>query len=141
MSNSDDIGMLIKQINDLLQKNANNILKKEGLTATQVGLLTALVSAKGCDLTLKELEKQLHVSQPTVHGVVKRLTEKKLVECFDDPDNRRVKHVMLTERGLEQTERGRIHMNEAEELLTKNLSAEEQRGLREILMKVRDGIE
>lgn len=134
------IGMMIKQINDTLSKNANNALRKDGLTLSQIGLLLSLDAAPNHEMTLKELEKTHHVSQPTAHGIVKRLAEKKLVVTFDDRDDHRIKHVSLTDAGAAKCQIGRQHMAEAEAMLTCNLSPEEQSIFIKLLKKVRDGM-
>ena len=141
MENQLEIGMAIKQINDALQKHANNALRGQDLTLTQVGLLNTLYHADNFDMTLKEIERAHHVSQPTAHGIVRRLAEKKLVDTFDDADNRRIKHVRLTEEGRKQSAISKERVSDAEALLTKNLSADEEEQLRILLKKVKDGLQ
>ena len=136
-----EIGMAIKQINDALQKHANNALRGQDLTLTQVGLLNTLYHAEDFDMTLKEIERAHHISQPTAHGIVRRLAEKNLVETFDDADNRRIKHVRLTEEGRKQAAISKKRVSDAEALLTKNLSADETEQLRTLLKKVKDGLQ
>ena len=141
MGNKLAIGMAIKQINDGLQKHANNALRGHDLTLTQVGLLNTLYHADDFDMTLKEIERAHHVSQPTAHGIVQRLAEKKLVDTFDDVGNRRIRHVRLTEEGRKQAAISKEKVSDAEALLTKNLSADEEEQLRILLEKVKDGLQ
>ena len=141
MNNGDAIGMIIKQINDELQKRANNLLRASDLTLTQSGVLATLNNAENNELTLKELERAIHVSQPTAHGIVRRLMEKKLVDTYDDRDNRRIKHVKLTAEGKRQAALGQEHMAQAEAMLTKNLSEDEVIQFRLLLGKVRRGLD
>ena len=133
--------MAIKQINDALQKHANNALRGQDLTLTQVGLLNTLYHADNFDMTLKEIERAHQVSQPTAHGIVRRLVEKNLVDTFDDAENRRVKHVRLTKEGRKQAVISEKKVSDAEALLTKNLSSDETKLLRTLLKKVRDGLQ
>lgn len=133
------IGMLIKQISDSLEKHANNGLRNDGLTLTQSGFLTSLYTSKSHDLTMRELEEIHHVSQPTAHGVVERLTQKQLVDTYDD-SNSKAKHVVLREAAYEKCELGIKHMVEAEKNLRKNLTENEQQTLCMLLEKVRNGI-
>ena len=136
-----EIGMAIKQINDALQKHTNNALRGQDLTLTQVGLLNTLYHADNFDMTLKEIERAHHVSQPTAHGIVRRLAEKKLVDTCGDAANRRIKHVRLTEEGRKQAAFSKERVSDAEALLTKNLSADEEEQLRILLKKVKDGFQ
>ena len=64
---------LLKQIHDGVEKQANNSLRSQGLTLAQVGALIELRSIPEKQLTLKELEKRLHVAQSTAAGIVARL--------------------------------------------------------------------
>lgn len=135
-----DIGMIIKQINDTLEKRTNNELREDGLTLTQSGFLTTLFLSPEKNLTMRELEDEMHVSQPTAFGVVSRLCEKKLVQTYDD-ENKRTKHVVLTSAGIEKCTHAQIHMSDAEAKLTKKLSDREKIVLRELLEKVCEGLE
>jgi hypothetical protein len=47
------LGLLIKQINESLQKDANKRLAKQNLTLTQVGLLTELGQKENASATMK----------------------------------------------------------------------------------------
>ena len=140
MEEQEPIGIMIKQINDALMKSANNALREDELTLSQTGLLTLLYAAEDFDLTLKQLEKTLRVSQPTVHGIVRRLQQKALVTVTDDQDNLRVKHVRLTEQGVQQCKKGQRHMREAEAQLSRNLTEAELEVFIRLLTKVRDGL-
>lgn len=64
---------LIKQIHDHMEKHANNSLRSQDLTISQVGALVELYSAPEKQLSLKELEKLLHVAQSTSAGIISRL--------------------------------------------------------------------
>ncbi len=73
---------LIKQIHDGLEKQANNSLRSQDLTMSQVGVLIELRFSLEKQMTLKELERRLHVAQPTAAGIVARLEQKGFVEGF-----------------------------------------------------------
>lgn len=136
----DTAGIMIKQINDALSKNANNGLRDSDLTVSQAGMLSTLYLADNHDLTLKQLEKAHHVSQPTVYGIVRRLAEKNLVITYDDRENQRIKHVRLTDKGIRQAKIGEQHMADAEAMLLKNLSDKEKEQLKILLKKILTGL-
>ena len=81
----------IKHINDCLKKRANNSLRKEGLTLMQSHVLLKLQDAPDQRMTFKEIEKDLHVAQSTTAGLLRRLQEKNLIDCCDDPKDKRIK--------------------------------------------------
>lgn len=131
-------GALIKQINDELEKNANNALRSQDLTLTQMGALVELASMEGYEMSLKELEKKLHVAQSTAAGIVSRLERKGLVESFGNLKDRRVKIVRLTKAGLERVRASDSHRLHAEEQLLSGLTETEKDIFFALLKKVRD---
>ena len=56
-------GMLIKQINSELEKNANNMLRNDDLTVSQIGALMELDESIEKQMELKELEEVLHIAK------------------------------------------------------------------------------
>lgn len=140
MKKEEDIGFIIKNISDALEKNANNDLRQDDLTLTQVGFLSSLYSIKNHEMTMKELEAFHHVAQSTAYGIVKRLLEKKLVLVFDDSASTKTKRVRLTELAIEKCKLAQKHMKETESMLRKNLTKEEQKTLSSLLKKVRDSL-
>ena len=59
MEKPQDCGMLIKQIHDELLKNANNALRSQNITMTQLEVLALLNQAPEGRYSLKELEQLL----------------------------------------------------------------------------------
>ena len=80
MSKNYSCGTLLKQIHDILEKNANNVLREQDLTISQSGVLVLLDEKEGKTALFKELEKDFGVSQPTMVGILNRLMQKDLVE-------------------------------------------------------------
>ena len=133
-------GMLIKQIHDGLEKNANNALRDDNITMTQIGTLIELSSAPKRELTLKELEKRLHVAQPTAAGIVSRLEDKGLVEGLAGREDKRVKIVRITESGLNCCVKADTKMHQAEEQLLDGFSEEEKENFNNYLERVLNNI-
>lgn len=133
-------GLLIKQINDELRKNANNGMRDLGMTVTQFGLLVELHRAPEGQRTLKELEQRLHVAQSTVVGIVSRLEQKGLVSGHGDPEDRRVKWVRITEDGQNLIEHASRNRDEAEDRLLSCLTETERDFFLTLLRKVRDNM-
>lgn len=75
-------GLLIKQINNLLARDADNSLRKKNLTFLQTHALFIIRKQPAGEMTLKELERVLQVSQPDAAGIVVRLEKKGLIESF-----------------------------------------------------------
>ena len=80
-----DCGLLIKQINDELRKNANNALRPQDMTLAQLDALVELDRAPQGRRALKELEQLLHVAQSTAAGIMTRLERRGLSRALRMP--------------------------------------------------------
>ncbi len=116
------------------------MLRQDGLTMTQVGVLMLLDDTPGQELPLKEIEKYMKVAQSTAAGVITRLEQKDLIESFGDPGDKRIKLVRLTSRGKQCCKTAEENMNIAEEHLLSSLTETERKDFRIMLGKVRDTI-
>ena len=135
-----DCGLLIKQINDELLKNANNALRSQNITLAQLEVLNQLSQAPEGQHSLKELEQILHVAQSTAAGIVARLEQKGLVEGLGDAEDRRVKRVQITPAGVECVRTALHHRAEAEERLLSGLTETERDIFYTLLKKVRESL-
>lgn len=122
-------GTLLKQIHDIMEKNANNVLREQDLTISQSGVLVLLDEKEGKTASFKELEKDFGVSQPTMVGILNRLVQKDLVEVLTDSEDKRIRKAHLTQKGADKCKEGYKHMNSAEEQLLKSLTNNEKRSL------------
>lgn len=137
----DDCGILIKRINDSLEKDANNSLRKYGLTISQAGILSILEKAGADGMPLKELEKQLYVKQPTAAGIISRMAKRGLLAYFENPNDKRAKNVRITEQGRAVASHGERHRADAERRLIASLSEDEQEIFHRCLQKICDSFE
>lgn len=140
MEGEKDCGFLLKQINDRVEKNANNTLRAQDVTMSQLGALLELSQAPEGRLSLKALEKALYVAQSTMAGIIARLERKGFVEPLEDADDRRVKLAQITPSGLELVRAAELHRAEMEERLFCALTKEEQSILYTLLKKVHDSL-
>lgn len=131
-------GMLIKQINSELEKNANNMLRKDDLTVSQIGALMELDERHEKQMELKELEEVLHIAKPTAVGIIKRLEDKGFVISKRSMQDKRLRIVQLTPLGEECCRHAKESMEQAERTLISSLTETEQSILITLLKKVRD---
>ena len=89
-----DVGYLIKSINDKLAARADAELKQFNLTMSQCRVFLYL-SSRGGQATQKEIETFLDVAHPTVVGLVSRMEQNGYVTCWPCEDGRN-KYVKLT---------------------------------------------
>ena len=130
-------GTLLKQIHDIMEKNANNVLREQDLTISQSGVLVLLDEKEEKTASFKELEKDFGVSQPTMVGILNRLVQKDLVEVLTDSEDKRIRKAHLTQKGADKCKEGYKHMNSAEEQLLKSLTNNEKKEFNRLLLKVR----
>lgn len=140
MKRNNDFGLLVKQIRESIEKVNNKGLSDYGLTNTQVYVLLALSDADNHTLSLKELEKGLGVSQPTMVGIINRLEEKKLVKKIDNPTKARAKDVVLLENGLINCKDFNQVLENTENILIKGFSPEEKVQLLGYLKRMHENI-
>ena len=129
-----DVGYLIKSINDKLKVKADAELKQYNLTMAQCRVLTYL-SSQGGQATQKEIEVFLNVSHPTVVGIVSRMEQNGYVTCWPCEDGRN-KYVRLTPQAeaIDKDMQENMHANE--EMLLAPLSPEDRERLRDLLLTV-----
>ena len=129
-----DVGYLIKSINDKLKVRADAELKQYHLTMSQSRVLVYLRS-RGGQATQKEIETFLDVAHPTVVGLVSRMELNGYVICWPCEDGRN-KYVKLTPQAeaIDKDMQENMHANE--EMLLAPLSPEERERLRDLLLTV-----
>lgn len=138
MKDDASCGMLIKQINSALEKNANNTLRKQDLTFAQLTALLEIRDFPERKVSLKELEKLLHVAQSTTAGIISRLEQKGLVTGFGDSSDKRIKLVQMTPLGETYCREAEQNKKKAEEWLLSGLTETERSIFYSLLKKVRD---
>ncbi len=140
MFETNSCGILIKQIHDAMEKQANNALKSSDLTMAQMTALLILRKKPERQMSLKELERSLRVAQSTAAGVVSRLEQKGFLEAFGDPEDKRIKMIRMTEAGEQCCLLADHDMEVAERELLSGLTETEWSILFSLLEKVRNSL-
>lgn len=136
MSEPNTCGMLIRQINNALEKRVNRQLKEKDLTLSQMQALIEILNTPAKKLTFKELEKRLSLAQSTTAGLIFRLEQKKLVSVSGDTDDKRIKYVEMTSMGEKFCNEAKQEMDYTEKKLLENLSPQERENLLSMLEEV-----
>lgn len=129
-------GQLIKQLGDAIERHANNALRQSNLTLVQMQVLLSLNVKDGKTYSFKELERILGVAQSTCAGIVNRLAAKKLVNCFVDASDKRMKLVRITPAGEQCCQEAAQHINSLQKIMFRGLSSEEQDIFHDLLLRV-----
>ena len=140
MKRQTDCGMLIKQISDSVKKRVDNAARGKDMTLSQMRYLEYIRDNPLERVPLKELEAYFQVAQPTVAGIMARLTKKGLVQMEVSSENVRAKTVSLTEAGRQAVADAEQHRSGTEESLLAPLTEEEAELFERMLIKIRDGL-
>ncbi len=99
---------------------------ERGLTMPQARVMFTLIEHG--ERTAGELAEEVSVSPPTITGITDRLVKQGLVERREDPRDRRIVVLGLTDEGrkltLEIAEKSRVYMGEVFDSLTSERLAE-----------------
>lgn len=128
----DNIGYLLKQLNDRIKIYADASLKKNNVTFSQT-IVLEFINSQGGETTQKEIEDYLGVAHPTVVGLVSRLEKNGFLTCFTDQENRRNKIVCITEYARKLGDAMQAEMDTTEQRLISGLSENEIAELRRML--------
>ncbi len=138
--NKTECGLLIKQISDHISKTANNELRTDNLTLSQLRCLEYIYESPKDKIPLKEIEAHFHISQPTLAGIVARLTQKGLLITEISEANARAKNASLTSKGNELFHTFDERREIMENRLLASLSEEEKIDFYNLLKKVNNGL-
>ena len=83
------IGFIVKQINNVYEKELNERLRKIGITSSQCAVLDYLFRTNKEEVSQRDVEKNLNLKNPTVTGILKRLDEKGYILCVPNANDRR----------------------------------------------------
>ena len=136
MENNSSCSILLKQIHDVQEKNINNTLRNLDLTFSQINVLRALVHSANKQMSLKELEKILHVAQSTTARIVAKMESKGLIDRFGDASDKRIKYIRLTQYGEQYSSKAKQKLEEEEERLLSSLTETEKMVFVSLLQKI-----
>lgn len=135
-----DIGKIIKLLNEKMRMNADASLKKHGLTFSQMQVLCFLHKNNG-KATQKEIEKYLEISHPAVVKLVARLADAGFITCRADETDKRNKIVCTSEKAEKLRNELDSERAKTEARLTAGMSEQEVKELRRLLNKLNHNCE
>ena len=128
--------ILLKQLHDVQEKNINNTLRNLDLTFSQINVLRALVHSADKQMSLKELEKILHIAQSTTARIVTKMESKGLIDSFSDVSDKRIKYIRLTQYGEQYSSNAKQKLEEEETRLLSSLTETEKMVFVSLLQKI-----
>ncbi len=135
-----DVGFLIKQIDDMIKKNADARMAEFGITITQSRILFFLAQQENREAQQKEIEKFLGVAHPTVVGVIRRMEEKEYISTSKGTEDKRKRIVSLTPKAEEIMGQIMKQRKSMEQIMLKNISQEEKAELVRMLHIIKENV-
>lgn len=102
--------------------------KRNGLLMKTLLVLNALYYAKD-GMTQKEITDRTFQSKQTVNLIIKNLLKEAYVTVEENPENKRIKFVKLTEEGRNYAKKPVVHITWAEDTAMSMFTPEEQEQL------------
>lgn len=130
------IGFMIKQINNVYEKDFNRMLKGIGITASQCAVLDFLFNTSKEAVTQRDIEKHLCLKNPTVTGLLKRLDEKGFILVVPSTTDKRCKNIFLTEKAYDIQKKMEASRKKSDRDLTLGMNKKEVQALKKALEKV-----
>ncbi len=130
------LGFKIKQINNIYEKEFNNLLKKLGLTSSQCAVLDFLFNSSADEVNQRDVEKALSLKNPTVTGILKRMEENGFVFMAPSIKDKRCKNIYLTEKAYAVQKKMVADRKKIDKKLTLGMNKKEIEGFHKMLDKV-----
>lgn len=130
------LGFKIKQINNIYEKEFNNLLKKLGLTSSQCAVLDFLFNSSADEVNQRDVEKALSLKNPTITGILKRMEENGFVFMAPSVKDKRCKNIYLTEKAYAIQKKMVADRKKIDKKLTLGMNKKEVEGFHKMLDKV-----
>ena len=130
------IGFLVKQINNIYEKDFNRMLKSIGITSSQCAVLDYLFHSSKEEITQRDIERHLSLKNPTVTGLLKRLDEKGFILSVPSTTDKRCKNIYLTEKAYDIQKKMEASRKKSDRQLTMGMTQKEGQALKKALEKV-----
>lgn len=112
MSEERDLGRLFKQIHFAFETRGARLMKAIDVTPAQMDVMLLLYAKEreGSEVTQRDIETVLRLSNPTVTGLLNRMEEKGFICRVRKETDKRCRFIYMTEHGqnhMEMLERAR----------------------------------
>ena len=95
------LGHRVRILSQAIRQAIDRKLCDLDLTGQQSFIIRYLSERQGEVVYPKDIERRFNLTHPTVSGLLQRLESKGFLTCEPDPDDRRYKRIVLTEKAAE----------------------------------------
>ncbi len=139
-SESTTIQSYLKLINQEMIKMVRCSMQKYDLTKSQIDVLRILRFSNH-PLCQKDIQDLLHVTNPTVTGLLNRLESKGFIRRVNHPFDHRIKTIEMTDLAMEFDHHIQSCIHQVDQTITKGLTNQQIQTLKEILPIILKNIE
>lgn len=132
----EDLYFLLKLVGDAIESRANKQLKHYDMTLTQGRILSYLYDHSSEKVAQKDLEEFFQVSHATIAGILKRLELKGYIISETDPQDKRMKLILLQPEYLSKSIKAAELQKEIEEILTNGMEEMKVAEIRTLLRQM-----
>ena len=136
MEKSKRFGHQIKLLSNAFEQAINKNCELSGLTGAQAFMMGYVVNHPETPIYAKTLEQEFHLKHPTVCGILQRLESKGLIKAETCTNDRRMRFVTITEKGLAIHRAMRENMRRNDRVISKGLCDAEMEQLNALLTRV-----
>ena len=134
------MGLKFKIIHEQFEWLMQQEFRSDNVTCSQMSVLRYLVKNQDHKISQKELCSALHVTHPTMVGILQRMREKGLIEQAVDPENHRFRVISLSAAGQSLVRKNLGRREEKDALLIRGMSKDEITQLQNLLQKVHNNL-
>jgi DNA-binding MarR family transcriptional regulator len=134
------VGRLIHDVARLHRKVFDTEMQPAGLTRSQWSVLSCLARQQGETLTQTDIARALEIGKVTLGGLIDRLEAKGFVRREFTVDDRRVKQVRLTPKGMRAATTTNVVRPIVDDLVMRGLSPLARRKIVEALVTMRGNL-
>jgi DNA-binding MarR family transcriptional regulator len=139
MTTQKHLGHYFKVMDLRMEHSLNTQLQKLDLTSAQGHIIGYLTHAKEPPCA-RDLEKFFRLSHPTVSGLLSRMEAKGFIEIRPDPEDRRMKRIVLQEKGIACSRQIERCIRENNQRMIRGFSPEEEALFRSLLKRAVDNM-
>lgn len=134
------LGPRLKFLNQAIAQDMDRTVTSLDLTGAQSFILRYLSMHKGEKVYPRDIEKQFHLSHPTVSGLLQRLEAKGFIQMEQEPADRRCRLVTPTEKAERIQQEIVGHICSLEDRMLAGMSDEEIETLIRLLDRARKNL-
>ena len=127
-------GHLLRILHWCTDQSMSNSLETMELTAAQ-GHIMAYLAHQETPPCPRDVEEELHLSHPTVSGILSRLEQKGFLSLRTDPEDRRCKRIYVLEKGWQCHDLMHQTIQNNEKRIVEGFTTEEQELFGQLLQR------